>query len=52
MVSATEVVDAINAAWRAGRVEELAAHFDPAMVILSPKENRRVQHHGVEDTTS
>jgi ketosteroid isomerase-like protein len=36
MVSATEVVDAINAAWRTGRVEELAAHFDPAMVIVGP----------------
>jgi ketosteroid isomerase-like protein len=36
MVSATEVVNAINAAWRTGRVEELATHFDPAMVIVGP----------------
>ena len=36
MVSAAEVVAAINAAWRSGRTEELAAHFDPAIVIVGP----------------
>jgi ketosteroid isomerase-like protein len=36
MASAAEVVATINAAWRTGRAEELAAHFDPAIVIVGP----------------
>jgi ketosteroid isomerase-like protein len=36
MASAIEVVDAINTAWRTGRVDDLAAHFDPAAVIVGP----------------
>lgn len=36
MATATEVVEAINAAWRTGRVDGLAAYFDPAAVIVGP----------------
>ena len=30
------IVGQINDAWRAGRVDELAAYFHPAMVIVGP----------------
>ena len=36
MINPVEVVAAINAAWLTGRTEELAAHFDPAMMIVGP----------------
>jgi ketosteroid isomerase-like protein len=36
MASAIEVVDAINTAWRTGRVDDLASHFDPDAVIVGP----------------
>src|SRR5262245_16489676 len=36
MATATEIVDAINAAWRTGRVDDLAAYFDPSAVIVGP----------------
>jgi ketosteroid isomerase-like protein len=37
MASAAEVVATINAAWRTGRTEGLATHFDPDIVIVGPE---------------
>jgi ketosteroid isomerase-like protein len=36
MASAAEVVEAINCAWQTGRVDNLATHFAPDMVIVGP----------------
>lgn len=36
MTTAVEVVAAINAAWRTGKVDGLADYFDPAAMIVGP----------------